>query len=53
MCSENIDVFRMKSKDISECWLQAKESGIKISIFPNVDNRGKRYIGNHDEWSEI
>lgn len=53
MCSENIDVFRMESKDISECWLQAKESGIKISIFPNVDNRGKRYIGNHDEWSEI
>lgn len=41
MCSDDIEVLRIESKDVSECWLQAKESGIKISIFRNVDNRGK------------
>ncbi len=44
MCLEDIEVFRIENKDISKYWLMAKESGVKINIFPSVDNRKKRHI---------
>ena len=44
MCLEDIEVFRIENKDISKYWLMAKESGVKINIFPSVDNRKKRNI---------
>ena len=44
MCLEDIEVFRIENKDISKYWLMAKESGVKINIFPSVDNRKKRHF---------